>query len=296
MGGSSGGSAGEIAYPAYMEKIHWDWLNKNDTEAVDHSITYYMKTAQDGVSPFSTFSTAVPATVMGYTAAMVTPYQAVMDLAALDLTTLFTDFFDILDDNAQILATVAAEAAMLDARLVADVLPRFQRGMRDMGSVLTTGFTLGQANIEASHDLSVAKLDAELRLQSRRLGWQLSLQWVQINIDWNRTVAALSDEVAIRYLEARMKVDQLDVEMSAKDRLFDLEVFQYGGNLMASIAGATSTTKPETSMISAALGGVLSGAAAGAKIGGMIGAAGGPIGAAGGAAIGGLLGLAAAIF
>ncbi len=288
MGG--GATAGEVAFPAYMETAHSDWLDGTGADTMTNSMVDLMDTAQAGASPFAAWATADPAIVMGAAAQVLTPFQVVEDLNALNLTTLFTTFFAVLDDNVEILATVAAEAAMLDARLVADVLPRFQRGMRDIGAVLTTGFEIGQANMEASHDLSIAKLDAELRLQSRRLGWQLSLQWVQLNIDWNRTVAALADEVAVRYLEARYKGDQLDIEMGAKDVLFDLEVYQYGSNLMASISGASSIGKPETSGITTTLGNVASGASTGAQIGMLFG------NPAAGAVIGAGIGLAASIF
>ena len=292
MGGSGGSTAGEVNYPAYMELVHDDWLGSTAGDTITNSVTVMMNTATAGASPFAAWVTADPATRMGVAVQVLTPFQAVEDLDALNLTTIFTTFYAVLDDNVEILAIVAAEAAMLDARLIADVLPRFQQGLRDMGAVLTTGYTLGLANMEASHDLSVAKLDAELRLQSRRVGWQLALQFTQMSIEWDKAVAALADEVAVRYMESRFKADQLDTEMGAKDVLFDLETMQYGNNVLAAIAGATASTKPETSMISGALGGVMSGAATGATIGSLVPG----IGTTVGAGVGAILGLAAAIF
>ncbi len=293
MGGKGGGgTAGEVAYPAYMETAHADWLDNTGVDTMATSVVDLMNTAQAGASPFAGFVTADPAVVMGAAAQVLTPFQAVEDLDALNLTTLFTTFFATLDDNAQILAIVAAETALLDTRMTADILPEYQRGMRDIGAVLTTGFEVGEANMRARDNLSVAKLDAELRLQSRRLGWQMSMQWVQLNIDWNRIIAGLADEVAIRYMESRFKADQLDIEMDAKDDLFDLEVYQYGSNVLAAISGAAATSKPETSLISTGLGGIMSGAATGASIGSIIPG----IGTTAGAAVGAALGLAAAIF
>ena len=291
-GSGGGGTAGEVNYPAYMEAAHGDWLDDGGVDTITTSVVAMMNAATAGASPFAAWVTADPAVVMGAAAQVLTPFQAVEDLDALDLTTIFTTFYAVLDDNAEILAIVAAEAAMLDARLVADVLPRFQYGMRDMGAVLTTGYTIGQANMETSHDLSVAKLDAELRLQSRRVGWQIALQFTQMNVEWNRVVAAMADEVAIRYMEARFKADQLNSEMGAKDVLFDLETMQYGNNTLAAISGAAASTKPETSMIGMALGGVLSGASSGAALGSVVPGLGTTAGAIGGA----VLGLAAAIF
>jgi hypothetical protein len=287
-----GSSAGEVAFPAHMGVAHADWLDNTGVDTMTNSVVDLMNTAQAGASPFAGWVTADPAIVMGAAAQVLTPFQAVEDLDALNLQNIFTGFYAILDDAIEIAAIVAAEAALLDTRMIADILPEFQRGMRDMGAVLTTGFTLGEANMRARDNLSVAKLDAELRLQSRRVGWQLAISWVQMTVEWNKQVATLATEVAIRYIEARFKADQVDIEMAAKDVLFDLETYQYGSNVMASISGAVVRGQGGTSGISAALGGVLSGAATGAAIGSVVPLLGTTVGASVGAA----LGLAAAIF
>jgi len=221
---------------------------------------------------------------------VLTPFQAVEDLNALNLQNIFTGFYAILDDAVEIAAIVAAEAALLDTRMIADILPAFQYGMRDMGAVLTTGFTIGEANMRARDNLSVAKLDAELRLQSRRVGWQLAIQWVGLVSEWERQIVGLATEVAVRYMEARFKADQIDVEIAAKDTLFDLDTYQYGSNVMASISGAVVRGQGGTSGISAALGNAVSGMSAGAKLGVLVGQP------AAGAGIGALLGLAESIF
>ena len=290
MGGKSGGGAGEIGFPAYMERIHQNWLDDGADVIAVNMVERMQDLFDTGNTPFDTWGTAIPYDVMGQAVQVLTPFQAVADLDALNLTTLFTTFFATLDDTVARAAIVAAEAALLDARMTADILPGFQRVMRNDGAVLTTGFTLGEANIRAQDNLAVAKLDTGLRLQSRRISWELSFRWVQLTIEWNRIVAVMATEVAIRYLESRYKVDQLNVEMDAKDVLFYLEVYQYGGNMMAAISGASVRGQPESSMISTALGGVLSGAATGAQIGELFDQP------ASGAVIGGLLGLSAAIF
>ena len=293
MGGGTGGStSGEVAFPVHMTRPHQDWLEGAVPVAMTDSVVNLMNTAQAGASPFAGFATADSEAVMGWAALGLTPFQAVEDLDALNLQNIFDTFFAALDNAAARTAIVAAETTLLDTRMTADILPEFQRGIGDIVAVLTIGFTVGEANMSARDNLSVDKLDAELQLQSRRIGWELSFKWVQLTIEWNKVVAALIDEVSVRYLEARYKGDQLDMEMSVKNVLFDLEVYQYGANLLASISGAATRGQPETSMISAALGGVMSGAATGAAIGSVI-----PVlGTATGAAVGALLGLGAAIF
>ena len=89
----------------------------------------------------------------------------------------------------------------------------------------------------------------------------------------------------------RMKIVALkeqtdtDLKYDEADATWDLEVFQYGCNVLASIGGGVASPKgskqPSTSQ--SMIGGALSGAAAGGMIGGLPGALiGGVLGAAGG--------------
>ena len=72
-----------------------------------------------------------------------------------------------------------------------------------------------------------------------------------------------------------------NAELDKFDGLWDLEVFQYGANVMASVSGGTATPhRPSTAQ--SVLGGAMSGAAAGAMIPGLGPLAGGIIGAAAG--------------
>ena len=84
----------------------------------------------------------------------------------------------------------------------------------------------------------------------------------------------------IRIVANKEETDR-NAELDKLDGLWDLEVFQYGANVMASVAGGTATPhKP--SMAQSVLGGAMSGAAAGAMIPGVGPLAGGILGAAAG--------------
>ena len=84
---------------------------------------------------------------------------------------------------------------------------------------------------------------------------------------------------------AKVEETEKNLKYDEQDALWDLEMYQYGGNILASIAGAASGTKgKEVSTGASVLGGAMSGAAAGASIGG-------PIGAGIGGVIGGIAGL-----
>ena len=79
-------------------------------------------------------------------------------------------------------------------------------------------------------------------------------------------------------------------EIDKADALWDLEVFKYGGNLLASIGSASVQEGPSgPSKAQSAIGGAMSGAAAG---GILAGASGGAIAGPVGMAAGGVLGFA----
>ena len=112
--------------------------------------------------------------------------------------------------------------------------------------------------------------------------------------------AQLHGDVArLRYEEGRIKIvankeyNDINIKIDEKSALWDLEVFQYASNLLASASGGTAVTSAnQPSIMQSALGGGLSGAASGA----MIGSAVPGIGTGIGAAVGGVLGLASAFF
>lgn len=292
--GKGGGTSGTVAYPAHMTSVHTDWLNKG-VDLITASVTDVMNTATAGVSPYAAFVTVDPAVVFGVAFQVLNAFQAVEDIDALNLDTIFTNAVAAMNDNVEITAMVAAQNAMLTNRLTTEILPIYQSGMRDMGAVHTSSFTLGEANIQAEITRNIADYDAKLRLESRRNAVQLAIEWTKVVVQWNISCWSSALETAIRYSEARMKVDQLDMEFAGKDRLFALETFQYGSNVMASIAGAAAGKVSETSGIATTLGNMASMASMGLLTGAMVPGA-GPTTALIGAGIGAGVGLLSSIF
>ena len=115
-----------------------------------------------------------------------------------------------------------------------------------------------------------------LHLMLQRVAWQESL--MRTIIEGKRIkIVAKAEEV------------NRNAALDEEDALWDLEVFQYGANLMAGAAGGTATTKTRATNATGAsmLGGALSGAAAGAMIGSAVPGIGTVAGAIGGAVVGG---------
>jgi hypothetical protein len=225
---------------------------------------------------------------------------------------------------AQITASIAAFSNDLSDDVNTKVLPRFRRGMQDINAVVSSAFPIGEAIIEAYRLRDVAKYDSELRLNAVQLNTEIDkanlLKDVQVaemnlrsdleyekmyiegtsqmlqlmihRVSWLDSTMKTTIEANRIKIVAKKEQNDVDMEIDKDDALWDLEVFQYGSNVLASVSGGTATAaKP--SKASSAIGGALSGIASGAAMGAALG---GPAGAGMGAIIGGAAGLLGGLF
>jgi len=324
---------------------------------------------------------------------------SVSDVSVLDKSVGDADVVSDADEitDAEIILDVDAFADQLDDEIVSKVLPRFEGGMRNINSVMSSAFAVGRSIIEGFRDREVAKHNSGLRVNaalknadvdmanmqknaqisisnmqknldiskanlSKDLGIntanldksvQISIANMQKNLDISKanlskeldiSTANLNKEVQISianlkkdiqvgdinkrleleyirsYLEgsdqmlrlmlqrisfndayARLVVEgkrikivakkeqmEIDAKIDENDALWDLEVFQYGSNVLASIgSGVANPGARGPSTVQSAIGGALSGAAAGAMIADTkAGSFLGPWGMAAGAALG----------
>lgn len=68
--------------------------------------------------------------------------------------------------EAEIAADVDAYEAIMDDRVESDALPRFQRGMQNIGAIMSSAFVIGQAIIEGMANRDIAKYQGQLRTAS----------------------------------------------------------------------------------------------------------------------------------
>jgi hypothetical protein len=214
---------------------------------------------------------------------------------------------------------IVAYGDLLDDRIDANVLPRFRRGMQDINSVVTSAFAIGEAIIEAFNNRDLAKYAADVRLSVVNKNADIGIENARIQLDANKANASVSSTYADLYVRAseqmlrlmlqtiafeegyaklsvesnRIKIvalkeqTDMDAKIDVEDSLWDISLFQYGGNLIASIGGGTlvpDSKKPTTAQ--SVIGGALSGAAAGTMLGGGPGV---------GTAVGAVLGAAAGL-
>lgn len=281
MGGSTAGgsTSGTVDYPDYMKEYHEYFL-----EVVWDIVQTEVGTS----SPYASFSLVDPNFTFGVGGGWQSPTTA---MSALDGLVLYTQFNTTASNVAafsdNISAAASAFGTIQDNRFTAQVQPRFEAGMLNIGAALSSAFVLGRAIFEDANQDKVDAFTEKMEADKLRFSWNVALQLTLSHLEKERLVAALAAEIARMYTAARFEVDIARINFSARDRQWDLEVLQYAANVLASISGAAVARQSEhqSSTLGGAMSGALAGAAAGAAVGGPWGAA-----------IGGGLGLLSSLF
>lgn len=177
---------------------------------------------------------------------------------------------------------------------------------KDMGIVnsnLSKTLNLAQANM--NKDIEVGKFNIVQANDTKRMELDAVRQMLGLmlqRISWEGDYARMSVEAnRIKITALKEQADQ-DFAIDEHDAMWDLEVFQFGANVMAAIQGGTSNNPIKApTKLQSAIGGAMSGAAAGAMVGTAYGTAtaGGTAaagGAAGGAATGASTGSYAGVY
>lgn len=278
-GGGGGGGTGEVGYPVYMETFQGSLLGVAGlTVAMDATINLA--------------TVAGPPMADGDAYDPVTPIAA-MDTAAGTLTTLVdllsagtgldAIITDVLSD-ARIDDAVDEFSDDLDARYDAEVLPKFNAGMRDIGAVVSSAFAIGRAVIAEGQTREVAKYSAGLHLKA--FGDD-ALTLIGLKLEYQKAVSHMIVEINRMEIVALKEETDTNIKLGEANALWDLELFQYGSNALASIGGGTVQPKvKEPSTARSVIGGAMSGAAAGGMVGGM-----NPLAIGAGAVLGGAMGL-----
>lgn len=286
-GGGGGGSSGRVDFPEYMKDWHGIALDDGGVDVLNTSITDVMN-ASLGSSPFIGAVAYDPDTPVAAMIGAPDDLGTLVDLlsAGTGLNTLINNVLD----EGRIDDAVTEFSEDLGNRLTVEVLPRFEAGMRDINGVLSSAFVIGRAVIEDGQTRQVAKYSADLHLKAFS---DDAIKIIQMKLDFQRVVSSLIIEANRLKIVAKKEEADGNLKIDESDALWDLEVFKYGGNLLASISGATISTQKHqgSSTAQSVIGGGLSGAAAGALIGMETGWWGGPAGAIGGAILGAGMGL-----
>jgi hypothetical protein len=249
----------------------------------------------------------------GNISSFVGPFTYMTSLAGLNFDTLFSTYknsgalADYVNSKAARLTAInTAESNLLSDDINAVTLPQFRSGLRDIGMVMSSAFVIGEANIWASKTKALAKNDAIIRWEAEKLQASLVTQLdafamgaALAQFEIKKNLVSLTSDLARLYTTMKHEAVDSEMEYIAKDRLWDIKVFQYGGNFLGSIAGsAVSVDKGEGSKTGStvamgavgAYAGYYAGLGVGALTGAEAGSAAGPIGAVAGAVVGGVVG------
>lgn len=227
--------------------------------------------------------------------------------------------------NAKIDAIMSAERNVLNDEMQAQI-NELEISLRDINAAMGSTLQISKAILMNKVLQEIARTDANLRLEafkqlpemtakaddfvlrskleSFRLRGELASRLDDFTLradafasDYATKVVLAKRDIATTALDAARLYGAMNVEIEdnaletrAKDALWDLKIFQYGGNFLGSIAGsAVGTDRGDKNKIMATASGAMSGAAMGAMVGSAVGNP--VIGAALGAVVGGLGGL-----
>jgi hypothetical protein len=296
-------TAGRVDFPTYMKEVHQDWLSNYAVPASGDQVTNSMTNAlvaAYGNSPYSALAALDPSTELTAMDTAVAAFNTLVDALVFD-----TDWEDAIDtaqvkldaavfDDTYITADIAAFGDELDDQIDNIVLPRFQRGLQDVNAVMSSAFVVGEGIIEGMRDRDVAKYGTDLRVKfnfQRNDAIIKSVERLLANmftrIEMEKTVAHYTMEANRMRIAAEKEQKDVDNLIAIEDDKWNLEIWQYGANLLAAIGGGTAipgtSGSSSPSKFQSALSGVLAGAAIGNSIGGGWGAAvGGALGGLGG--------------
>jgi hypothetical protein len=294
MGSSGGGgSSGAVTHSPYLEACHAGWLDHNNVDFIHLSATEVMNNAF-GNSPWTAKNAYDPDAQLANYMADLADLKVI--LAGLSDKTDWADFYAQAEltltgvGEVALIADVNAYAAILDDTIIAETLPRFRRGMQDINAVQSSAFVIGEAIIESFKNRDVAKYLSTIRMGLGDKKLEAVNQMMQImarRIGWRGEFVKTSVEANRIKIVAKKEQTEQDATYDEHDAKWDLEVLQFGANVMAASAGGTSTSPLKSpTKAQSAIGGAMMGGAAGYMVGAEIGSVGGPYGAAIGAVLG----------
>lgn len=294
MGGKGGGSSGSVNFPAYMKEIHGNWMRDDSQWTEGTKLTVCVNDAMNAAmrdtlvtvtsSPYSSLTATDPDGAFFGSGETLSDYtgQSAFKLLELFLAETPESLYTTYADDAAATAAIASFSTDLATEYDSRMIPLYNVGYTDINATMSSAYTIGLTHIAAQQTREVAKFTGEVKTK-------VAIERVQMKMEWRRLLSTLSVENGRIYLAAKHEEDESNVDYEAKDNLWDLEIFQYGTQVMSSVSGAPTVSKgmPKPS----ALGGALAGAASGAIVGSVVPG----IGTAVGAVVGGVLGLASTL-
>lgn len=294
-----GGSSGALDYPDYQEDIHVNWLTGGTTgtpaPAIDTDLEAVMNIAigstgnpYDGETPHNPVAELVTNQDRFNTADSVMlsldpegDWRRFADVAANKLDEIFT-----LED--EITNEVENFEKNVSRRRIREI-SRWAGGMADINAAEGSQFVIGMALRQGEISSEINQFETRLRFETKRAKMLAVLQATNdmirimlFKVDAGRGMTQLQSEINRINIISQKERDREQVEIDALQATWDLEIFQYGFNVLGALQGGGAPGLKGLSKGESALAGAASGASIGAQFGPQGAIAGGLIGGIGG--------------
>lgn len=290
--GGGGGSSGTVDYPQYMKDRHSDLYD---------SMKNAVARAQ-AANPYDYLQAWSPVSMIAQMQATIDCYDEI--IRGLDPLELWTTLMGQvpatvlgLIDNGPLDEYIDSQKTRLCSGVEQEIIPKYRRGMQDIGAVMTSAFKIGEALIwlkVVDEQIALEKeFKGKLALAAYEYSFKSTGDIIQLTlqkIEYHKEVTHYNLEyLRMAYTAMKEYTDSRNIYSIEKAK-WDLEMYKYLMDALGSIASSAgtsyTTSASGTSRLSSAIGGALSGAAAGtmmAKDSPLLGGAiGGAIGLVGG--------------
>lgn len=159
-------------------------------------------------------------------------------ITQLDLNASFNSIFADTVNGTVIDNLVSAQATKLSDDLEQVAYPRFECGLRDINSVISTSFVMGRAVMEQGRTKALAAYDAELRYRLLPLVVE---RW-KATIDWNKLSFDEYVNTLKFYVTLKDELDSHTMEIRAKNSLWVFTILEYERGAAAALAGPQTAT------------------------------------------------------
>jgi hypothetical protein len=280
MSGSGGGGAGKNEWPDYMQTRHTTYLD---------AVNVLVLASIAAANPYSTATPYNPATDLTAMATAITNYgtaNATFDTAVTTFDTYIGSF-----STTYIAAAITAYLADILSDINTIEIPVFEAGMSTINAVQSSSFAIGEALIIAKATKQAAKEGAILYDRAASVvssGKQAVMEGRRAVAGGEKDIMTMTLEYRRASIVAKSEEATKLLEINVHNAVWDLDMYNYSGNMLSSIGGGHSSgaVRPPNP-IASALGGAMTGAAAGTMvspgwgtaIGGVIGGVSGLISA-----------------
>ena len=258
-GGSSGGAmtSGKIDFPLYLKKLHKTYMYGGSV--APHNVpTVSMGEEIDVVWNNSPFVDAVaydPSTLVTASQTSVDNYKTVVDALDDDADWIsfvktgaqFVDGYIISED------AIAASVEEFSRQQLKDLAPgriRIAAGFADVNAVHASNFPGAMILLEDAHRDKVREYEANLR-RDREIARSASIEravdsmsrFLMHRTGTQQNLSSLQVDTNRLAIDMHRTKTNRDIDLEAKDTLWNIQMLQYGLNALSAIGGGTAVYK-----------------------------------------------------